>query len=114
MQVQVLYSPLIIKDTLITDNSVIEKAIPLFPEFMSEDAEEQIKTRYYNLQELKSKLSKLRMEAMALESKVAEEEKLYRQQAAMFNIVFAKKEIEEIKNTVLLNVVNHDDAGNWH
>ena len=99
---------------LITDNSVIEKAIPLFPEFMSEDAEEQIKTRYYNLQELKSKLSKLRMEAMALDSKVAEEEKLYRQQAAMFNIVFAKKEIEEIKNTVLLNVVNHDDAGNWH
>jgi len=99
---------------LITDNSVIEKAIPLFPEFMSEDAEEQIKTRYYNLQELKSKLSKLRMEAMALESKVAEEEKLYRQQAAMFNIVFAKKEIEEIKNTVLLNVVNHDDARNWH
>lgn len=99
---------------LITDNSVIEKAIPLFPEFMSEDAEKQIKTRYYNLQELKSKLSKLRMEAMALESKVAEEEKLYRQQAAMFNIVFAKKEIEEIKNTVLLNVVNHDDARNWH
>lgn len=99
---------------LITDNSVIEKAIPLFHEFMSEDAEEQIKTRYYNLQELKSKLSKLRMEAMALESKVAEEEKLYRQQAAMFNIVFAKKEIEEIKNTVLLNVVNHDDARNWH
>lgn len=99
---------------LITDNSVIEKAIPLFPEFMSEDAEEQIKTRYYNLQELKSKLSKLRMEAMALESKVAEEEKLYRQQAAMFNIVFAKKEIEEIKNTVLLNVVNNDDARNWH
>lgn len=99
---------------LITDNSVIEKAIPLFPEFMSEDAEEQIKTRYYNLQELKSKLSKLRMEAMALESKVAEEEKLYRQQAAMFNIVFAKKEIEEIKNTVLLNVVNHDDVRNRH
>ena len=81
---------------------------------MSEDAEQQIKDKYYNLQELKSKLSKLRMEVMSLESKVAEEEKLYRQQAAMFDIVFAKKEIEEIKNTVLLNVVNHDDARNWH
>lgn len=68
---------------LITDNSVIEKAIPLFFEFMSEDVEKQIKTRYYNLQKLKSKLSKLRMEVRALESKVAEEEKLYRQQAAI-------------------------------
>ena len=32
----------------------------------------------------------------------------------MFDIVFAKKEVEEIKNTVLLNVVNYDDARNWH
>lgn len=39
LQVQILYSPLIIKDILITDNSVIEKAIPLFPEFMLEDVE---------------------------------------------------------------------------
>ena len=79
MQVQILYSSLIIKDILITDNSVIKKAIPLSFEFMSEDVEEQIKTRYYNLQEFKSKLSKLRMEVRALESKVVEEEKLYRQ-----------------------------------
>ena len=68
---------------LITDNLVIEKAIPLFLKFMSKDVEKQIKTRYYNLQEIKSKLSKLRMEVRALESKVAEEEKLYRQQAAI-------------------------------
>ena len=99
---------------LLTDNSIIEKATPLFPEFMSEDAEQQIKDKYYNLQEVKSKLSKLRIEVMSLESKIAEEEKLYRQQAAMFDIVFAKKKIEEIKNTVLLNVINHDDARNWH
>ena len=79
MQVQILYSSLIIKDILITDNSVIKKAIPLSFEFMSEDVKEQIKTRYYNLQEFKSKLSKLRMEVRALESKVVEEEKLYRQ-----------------------------------
>lgn len=42
------------------------------------------------------------MEVMSLESKVAEEEKLYRQQAAMFDIVFAKNEIEEIKKYSLI------------
>lgn len=99
---------------LITDNSIIEKATPLFPEFMSENAEQAIKDKYQNLLKLKNELSSLRTKVMELEKTVASEEAAYRQQASMFEIVFAKKEIQEIKNTVLLNVVNRDDARNWH
>ncbi len=78
---------------VVTDNTIIESATPKYPELMSSDAEDKLKKAFYNLRESKSKLSKLRMEVIELETKV-------------------KKEIQEIKSTVNMGIINPSDYRN--
>ena len=97
---------------VVTDSTIIESAIPKYPELMSTDAEDKLKKAFYNLKESKSKLSKLRMKVIELEAKVKEEEDLYRNISDLFEITFAKKEIQEIKNTVNIGIINPSDYRN--
>lgn len=97
---------------IVTDNTIIESAIPKYPELMSTDAEDKIKKVFYNLKEDESKLSKLRMEVIELEAKVKKEEELYRNISNLFEITFAKKEIQEIKNAVNMGIINPSDYRN--
>lgn len=97
---------------IVTDSTIIESAIPKYPELMSTDAEDKLKKAFYNLKESKSKLSKLRMKVIELEAKVKEEEDFYRNISDLFEITFAKKEIQEIKNTVNIGIINPSDYRN--
>nr|DAG89248.1 MAG TPA: hypothetical protein [Crassvirales sp.] len=97
---------------IVTDSTIIESAIPKYPELMSTDAEDKIKKVFYNLKEDESKLSKLRMEVIELEAKVKKEEELYRNISNLFEITFAKKEIQEIKNAVNMGIINPSDYRN--
>lgn len=97
---------------IVTDSTIIESAIPKYPELMSTDAEDKIKKVFYNLKEDESKLSKLRMEVIKLEAKVKKEEELYRNISNLFEITFAKKEIQEIKNAVNMGIINPSDYRN--
>ena len=97
---------------VVTDNTIIESAIPKYPELMSSDAEDKLKKAFYNLRESKSKLSKLRMEVIELETKVKKEEESYKNISDLFEITFAKKEIQEIKNTVNMGIINPSDYRN--
>ena len=97
---------------VVTDSTIIETAIPKYPELMSTDAEDKLKKVFYNLKEDKSKLSKLRMEVIELEAKVKKEEELYRNISNLFEITFAKKEIQEIKNAVNMGIINPSDYRN--
>lgn len=97
---------------IVTDNTIIESAIPKYPELMSTDAGDKVKKVFYNLKEDESKLSKLRMEVIELEAKVKKEEELYRNISNLFEITFAKKEIQEIKNAVNMGIINPSDYRN--
>ena len=97
---------------VVTDSTIIESAIPKYPELMSTDAEDKLKKVFYNLKEDESKLSKLRMEVIELEAKVKKEEELYRIISNLFKITFAKKEIQEIKNAVNMGIINPSDYRN--
>ena len=97
---------------VVTDSTIIESAIPKYPELMSTDAEDKLKKVFYNLKEDESKLSKLRMEVIELEAKVKKEEELYRNISNLFKITFAKKEIQEIKNAVNMGIINPSDYRN--
>lgn len=97
---------------IVTDSTIIESAIPKYPELMSTDAEDKLKKAFYNLKEDESKLSKLRMEVIELEAKVKKEEELYRNISNLFEITFAKKEIQEIKNAVNMGIINPSDYRN--
>lgn len=97
---------------IIADNTIIESAVPKYPELMSLDAEDKLKKAFYNLKESKSKLSKLRMEVTELEAKVRKEEVSYKDISDLFYITFAKKEIQEIKNTVNMGIINPSDYRN--
>ena len=97
---------------VVIDNTIIESATPKYPELMSSDAEDKLKKAFYNLKESKSKLSKLRMEVIELETKVKKEEESYRNISDLFEITFAKKEIQEIKNTVNMGIINPSDYRN--
>ena len=52
------------------------------------------------------------MEVIELETKVKKEEESYRNISNLFEITFAKKEIQEIKNTVNMGIINPSDYRN--
>lgn len=96
----------------ITDNNIIDKATPLYPELMSKNAESKIKKLFYDMKAKEKELSKARMQVHSLEQEVKTLQDSWRKQSAMFDIEFAKKEIQEIKEQVFFGIVNPDDYRN--
>lgn len=96
----------------ITDNSIISKVTPLYPDLMAEDTEEKIRKLFNDMKEKEQKLSKVRMVMLNLEQEVKRIKENWKKQSAMFNIEFAKKEIHEIKEQVYFGVVNPEDSRN--
>lgn len=98
---------------IVTDTTIINKATPLYPDIMVENAEEVLREKYKELTSLRDKLSSSRTELMELEKLLSSREVEYRNLASMFTIEYGTKEIQEIKNPTFMEVINREDARNW-
>ena len=99
---------------VIDDRSKIKEIILKFPRLMAEDSKKYVMERFYDIRSKREKLASLRMEAMKLEQELREEEKEFNEQSSLFDIVFEKKEITEIKEDCYMSVVNPSDYRNVH
>ena len=97
---------------IVTDTKIIKSATPKYPEIVSQDAEKILKEMFNKIQEKESKLSKLRMEVIALEKEIRVIEDTYIDVARLFDITFGKKEIKQINNNFNLGIINPSDYRN--
>lgn len=95
---------------IIEDTDKVVDVVFKHPSVMSDNAKEQIILRYDEIQSLKKKLSKLRMECSNLEQYLNDKESEFRSMSTMFELVFSTKEIKTIKNECNLTIVNPTDA----
>lgn len=97
---------------MIKDTKVIERVNLLYPNLMAEDAAQKIEELYYSIESTKNELANLRMEAMNKEQALKEMEKAFRIISSMVEIKFKKVNVDEIKETCTLGIINPSDARN--
>lgn len=83
-----------------------------YPSLMAEDAKQKIKDMYYDLLSRKEHLTDLRTEVMRLEQELKKEQETFNELSVFFDITFAQKEVEEIKEEHNLLVINPTDYRN--
>lgn len=98
----------------IRDFTIIKSAQPIYPDILSEDAENKLIGLFNDVKSKKKELSSLRKEIIVLEQELKNAENKYNEISHLFNIEFETKEIEEIKEECMLGVFNKEDARNWH
>ena len=96
----------------ITDTSVIESITPKYP-FLNIDIA-VVSDLFEELKKFKSDLASRRTQIMLDEQKFEQLETQYAQISDLFNIEYAKKNIEVIQETTNMRIINPDDARNKH
>lgn len=94
----------------VEDKSSIKKINLLYPNIMSENAEDIIKNIYNREVQIKDKLWELRQEIYSLEGELKELQKFKSSIQDLYTIEYDIKEIDEIKNEVFLYGGSKDDA----
>lgn len=98
----------------VTDTSRIINITPKYPDIMSDDACDKLRSLYEEIISDKKELSALKQKAIELEQIIDKKNKAYTKIASMFDIEFGKKNITEIKNEVTLGIINREDYRNKH
>lgn len=96
----------------ITDTSTIKKITPKYPELNIDIA--IVLDLFEELKKFKSDLASRRTQIMLDEQVLKQLESKYNQISELFEIEYAKKEIEAIQETTNMRIINPDDARNKH
>ena len=96
----------------VENRSKIKEVKVLHPEFVASNFSQLVKKEYKDIQDLKSKLAKLRMEANELEEKIKTKENTFRDLSHLFTLEFETKDIKYSTNECSLAIINQEDARN--
>lgn len=96
----------------ITDTSTIKKITPKYPGLNIDVA--IVLDLFEELKKFKSDLASRRTQIMLDEQALKQLESKYNQISELFEIEYAKKEIEAIQETTNMRIINPDDARNKH
>lgn len=82
----------------IENKDILKRVIPKYPDLMSEDIEDKIKTEYQSLVDIKTQLHSARDLVRKLENDYTEKQKYFKDLDNLFEFEFESEEIE-IQNT---------------
>lgn len=95
------------------DYNIIDKVTPLYPDMMSDNAEQRLREAFDRLNELKANLMKAREDVRHLELEAAKASRKFEDMSKFFEIQYLKKEVKEIKHDdVMVSIINPTDRRN--
>ena len=92
----------------VEDRSSIKSIKSKYPEITSKDAEQNLLKMYNEIRDKEDYLSKIRMEAITLDSKLKDMKGTFNKLKDLFEIEFESKDVAEINNNMHLGIVTTD------
>ena len=96
----------------VTDYTHIASAKPIYPDMMTENAEQELIKLFNTIREKKNELATLRIQATFLDQELESLTAKYQKLSKMFHIEYSTKEIQKIHKEYGLGILNKDNARN--